>query len=168
MDVRDERPADTAAIREVTRAAFGSDAEAALVDALRERAAPIVSLVADAGGEIIGHIMFSPVTLVGHPDLSAAGLAPMSVDPRWQRRGVGSELVRTGLERCRTRGFQAAVVLGHAEYYPRFGFAPASRFGIGSEYHVPDAVFMAMELAPGALRNRAGTIRYHPAFAAIG
>jgi putative acetyltransferase len=166
IDIRREQPGDFPAIDGVTRAAFGSSAEAALVAALREQARPIVSMVADAGGEIVGHIMFSPVTLIGHPDLDISGLAPMAVRPGWQRRGIGSRLVRAGLERCRDLGFRAVVVLGHPEFYPRFGFAPASRFGIRSEYDVPDDVFMSMELVAGALRNRSGTIRYHPAFAA--
>ena len=95
------------------------------------------------------------------------GLAPMAVLPGRQRQGIGSELVRAGLDECRRLGFGAIVVLGHAEYYPRFGFVPASKFGLKSEYDVPDDVFMALELIPGALRGRAGTIRYHPTFAAM-
>jgi putative acetyltransferase len=166
MYIRGEQPPDFAAIGDLTRAAFGSSTEAALVDALREQARPIVSLVADAAGQIVGHIMFSPVTLTGHADLHIGGLAPMAVLPGWQRRGIGSDLVRAGLERCRHTGFQAVVVLGHSAFYPRFGFAPAARFGIRSEYDVPDDVFMVMELVAGALRDRSGTIRYHPAFAA--
>jgi putative acetyltransferase len=92
------------------------------------------------------------------------GLAPMAVLPAHQRRGVGSSLVRAGLDVCRHRGVDAVVVLGHAAFYPRFGFQPASRFGIRSEYDVPDDVFMAIELRPGALAGPAGLVRYHAAF----
>ena len=93
------------------------------------------------------------------------GLAPMAVAPARQRQGVGSALARAGIAACRDLGFGAVIVLGHPEYYPRFGFVPASRFGLRSEYDVPDDVFMAMELKPGALHGRGpGTIRYHPAF----
>lgn len=95
------------------------------------------------------------------------GLAPMAVMPAAQRRGIGSALIRSGLERCAQLGYSAVVVLGHPEYYPRFGFVPASRFGIGCEYEVPDEVFMALELEPGALTGMSGTIRYHPAFAEV-
>lgn len=167
MNIRDEQAADIPAIRAITCAAFRSSGEADLIDALRARTAPIVSLVADDAGSVAGHIMFSPVTLSGHADLKIMGLAPMAVAPEMQRLGVGSALVRAGLDRCRDLGFDAVVVLGHAEYYPRFGFVPASRFGIASEYNVPDDVFMAMELVPGALQGKAGTARYHPAFADV-
>ena len=95
------------------------------------------------------------------------GLAPMAVAPDRQRSGVGSALVRAGLEACRERGASAVVVLGHAEYYTRFGFAPASRFGIASEYDVPDDVFLIVELEPGRLASASGTIRYHAAFGGV-
>ena len=162
--IRPERAADTAAVRAVNRAAFETGAEAELVDALRERVEPVISLVADATGSIVGHILFSPVTLSGHAELKIMGLAPMAVRPAEQRRGIGSALVRAGLKRCRQAGCAAVVVLGHPEYYPRFGFVPASRFGIACEYDVPDEVFMAIELEPGILRDTSGTVRYHAAF----
>lgn len=123
--------------------------------------------MADDGGSIVGHILFSPVTLSGHAELKIMGLAPMAVQPAEQRRGIGSALVRAGLERCRQRGCGAVVVLGHPEYYPRFDFLPASRFDIGCEYEVPDEVFMALEVEPGFLRGKSGTIRYHAAFANV-
>jgi putative acetyltransferase len=167
MLIRDELAEDVAAVRAVNQAAFETSAEADLVDALRAQAEPFVSLVADEAGSIAGHICFSPVTLSGHDELKILGLAPMAVLPEQQRRGIGTALVRAGLERCRQLGFAAVVVLGHAEFYPRFGFAPASRLGIGSEYDVPDEVFMALELQAGVLNGKAGTIRYHAAFANI-
>jgi len=92
------------------------------------------------------------------------GLAPMGMAPEFQRRGIRSALVRAGLERCRELGFSGVVVLGHPGYYPRFGFQPAARCGLGCEYEVPEEVFMAMELQPGALGRASGTVRYHSAF----
>jgi putative acetyltransferase len=91
----------------------------------------------------------------------------MAVMPEHQRKGIGSALVRAGLEHCKRLGFVAVVVLGHAEYYPRFGFSPAARFGIRSEYDVPDDVFMAVELQPAALSGKTGTVKYHAAFASV-
>ena len=165
MQIRPEGAADIAAVRAVNRAAFETSAEADLVDALRDQAAAVVSLVAEDAGSVVGHILFSPVTLSGHAELKIMGLAPMAVLPAEQRRGIGSALVRAGLDRCQALGCGAVVVLGHPGYYPRFGFMPASRFGIGCEYDVPDEVFMALELEPGILRGQSGTIRYHAAFA---
>ena len=162
-----EQPEDQAGIRLVNERAFETSAEAGLVDALRQQARPLLSLVARDGDAIVGHILFSPVTLSSHPDLRVMGLAPMAVLPQRQRTGVGSALVRAGLQALRTSGIPAVVVLGHHAYYPRFGFVPASTFGIVSEYDVPDDVFMALELEPDTLKGRAGTIRYHPAFAAV-
>jgi putative acetyltransferase len=165
MHIRLEQPADATAVRALNRTAFDTSVEADLVEALRAQAEPFVSLVADDAGSIVGQICLSPVTLAGHGELKIMGLAPMAVLPAHQRRGIGSALVRAGLERCRRLGCVAVVVLGHADYYPRFGFVPASRFGIGSEYDVPDDVFMALELEAGVLNGTSGTIRYHAAFA---
>ena len=168
MQIRPEQPDDITPIRQVNLSAFEGATEADLVDALRDQAHPIVSLVADDNGALVGHILFSPVTFSSHPDLRVMGLAPMAVLPDRQREGIGSALARAGITACRDLGYEAVVVLGHAEYYPRFGFVPASRFGLRSEYDVPDDVFMAMELTPGALEGLgAGTIRYHEAFGTV-
>ena len=167
MVIRPERSEDIGGIRAVNRAAFETATEADLVDALREQADPVVSLVAEEAGSIAGHIMFSPVTLSGGGRTPLMGLAPMAVRPDAQRRGIGSALVRAGLDRCRHLGCGAVVVVGHPEYYPRFGFVPASRFGISCEYDVPDEVFMLLELEPGVLGGQSGTVRYHPAFAHV-
>jgi putative acetyltransferase len=165
MHVRRERPGDNAGIRAVHIEAFGGSTEADLVDALGDQASPLVSLVADEDGRIVGHILFSPVTLNDRPELALMGLAPMAVMPTQQRRGIGGALVREGLVQCRCIGAGAVVVIGHADYYPRFGFAPASRFGLRSEYAVADEVFMVLELVAGVMSGKSGTIRYHPAFA---
>lgn len=163
-EVRAERSDDAAAVRAVHEAAFERAAEALLVDALRARARPVVSLVAEVDGAIVGHAMLSPVALPGHPNARLMGLAPVGVLPAHQRRGVGSALVRAGLDACRRRDVGAVVVLGHPAYYPRFGFAPAGRFGLGCEYDAPAEAFMALELRPGQLAGVSGTVRYHAAF----
>jgi putative acetyltransferase len=162
--VRPEQDGDRAAVRAVNAAAFASTAEADLVAALREQARQLVSLVAESGGVVVGHILFSPVTIDGRAGLKIMGLAPMAVSPEQQRRGVGTALVKAGLELCRQLGAGAAVVLGHPSYYPRFGFQPAARFGIGCEYDAPEDAFMLLELQPGYLRGVSGTARYHAAF----
>lgn len=165
-EVRGEVDADRAAVHALNVAAFEAEAEADLVDRLRKAAHPSVSLVAVLEGEVVGHILFTPVSLDGHPQVKLFGLAPMAVAPRQQRKGIGSALVQAGLEACGKAGFEAGVVLGHPEYYPRFGFRPAySGFGITSTYGVPDEVFLALELVPGSLQGRSGTVHYHEAFA---
>jgi putative acetyltransferase len=165
--IRPEEPGDRAGVRAVNVAAFGTPAEADLVDALRVQARPLVSLVADEAGAIVGHIMFSPVTLPGHAALELMGLAPMAVTPERQRAGIGSALVGAGLEACRRGATDAVVVLGHPAYYPRFGFAPGVRRGLGCEYDVPAEAFMVLELRPGALRGASGTVQYHVVFASL-
>ena len=161
MLIRAEKENDRDAVYAVNVSAFETPSEANLVDTLREQAQPVVSLVAEDNGEVVGHIMFSPVSLSG---LKVMGLAPMAVVPEHQRKGIGSALVRAGLEQCKQLGFIAVLVLGHPEYYPRFGFSPSSQFGIDSEYEVPEGVFMAMELQPEALSGKTGRAKYHPAF----
>ncbi len=165
--IRPETPDDFDAVTQVNENAFGRPDEAKLVAALREQAYPIVSLVAVRDERVVGHILFTPVIAeeaLVTPGL-LMGLAPMAVRLGNQRAGIGSQLVRTGLEACTTLGCAAVVVLGHPEYYPRFGFVPASTFGLRSEYPVPDEIFMAMELVPDALEACHGVIKYHPAFA---
>ena len=168
MVIRPEEPCDWRAIHALEAAAFAQPAEAELVDALRRAGAtPLVSLVADDAGSIVGHALFSPVTLDRHPAVGLMGLGPMAVAPERQRSGIGTALVSEGLATCALGGIAAVVVLGHPAYYPRFGFVPASRFGIRSEYDAPDDAFMAIELIPGALAAVTGTVRYHPAFGAV-
>jgi putative acetyltransferase len=163
--IREERVDDIPAVRDVNLRAFDTPLEANLVDALRRQADPIVSLVAAEADAIVGHILFSPVTLLLQPFVRVMGLAPMAVMPERQRQGIGSALVREGLTACQRLGAVAVVVLGHAHYYPRFGFVAASSYGLASEYDVPKDVFMALEVTPGGLRGVSGTIRYHPGFA---
>jgi putative acetyltransferase len=164
MLIRAENENDRDAVFAVNLSAFEAPAEATLVNVLREQAQPVLSLVAEENGNVVGHIMFSPVSLSENPDIKVMGLAPMAVSPEHQRKGIGSALVRAGLEQCRQLGFVAVVVLGHPEYYPRFGFSPSSRFGIDSEYEVPEEVFMAVELESEALSGQTGRVKYHHAF----
>jgi putative acetyltransferase len=162
--IRAEEQRDRAAVRAINVCAFETPAEANLVEALRDQAQPLVSLIAEEHGAVVGHIMFSPVSLSDDPTLRIMGLAPMSVAPEHQRQGIGSALVRAGLERCRQLGFGAVVVLGHPAYYPRFGFSSAARLGIGCEYDVPDEAFMVVELEAGFFNGASGMVKYHPAF----
>jgi putative acetyltransferase len=165
MTVRPEKPEDARAIRIVIEQAFGRAAEADLVDALRQNGKATLSLVAEDEGRVVGHILFSPVTVeTAESELVGVGLAPLAVLPEFQNRGVGSLLVSNGLNLCRDAGHSFAVVLGHSHYYPRFGFTAASRFGVRSEYEVADENFMLIELRDGALLNKAGMARYQPEF----
>jgi putative acetyltransferase len=166
--IRPEKPDDVAAIRIVNERAFGRPAEAELVEALRAHGKATLSLVAEQNAQVVGHILFSPVTIESENQLIAGiGLAPLTVLPEWQNRSIGSQLVEAGLAECRSAGHERAVVLGHARYYPRFGFVPASRYGLRSEYDVPDDVFMAIELRDGALQGCVGLVRYAPEFEAV-
>lgn len=167
MEIRPERPEDVASVHRVNELAFGTPAEADLVDALRRAADPFVSLVAVIDDRIVGHILFTPVSVEGAADRLMMGLAPMAVLPEYQNQGIGSRLVEEGLQACARLGAGAVAVLGHPEYYPRFGFEPAAKHGLRSEYDVPDEVFMVQELEPGALSGCRGLIRYRPEFAAV-
>lgn len=168
MKIRRESPADVQSIHDVNRLAFGQPAEADLVDRLRDQGAVAVSLVAEREGEIVGHILFSPV-VIHDPGFtgSAVGLAPMAIRPAHQRQGIGGELIRDGLRLCAEAGHAAVVVLGHPEYYPRFGFRPAHEWGLRCEYPVPPEVFQAQELIPGSLTGAPALVIYHPAFAGL-
>ncbi len=162
--IRSEEPGDYTTIHAVNAAAFESEAEANLVEVLRKEAHPYISIVAEEAEKIVGHIMFTPMTLPGHEELKIMGLAPVAVVPEHQREGIGSALIYAGLARCKELGFGAVIVLGHISYYPRFGFTPSVQYGIECEYDVPAEAFMVMELVPGYLLGAQGTIRYHAAF----
>jgi putative acetyltransferase len=167
--VRAERRGDETAIRALNEAAFGRPDEGALVDALREAGQVTLSLVAEAAGKVAGHILFTPVEVAGDGQESwrAVALGPMAVRPEFQNRGIGSKLVRAGLEGCRELGEQVIFVLGHPAFYRRLGFTPAAAHGIQSEYTAGDA-FMVVELAEGSLAGRRGTVIYHAAFNTAG
>ena len=167
MNIRPETEKDKTAIQEINQSAFETCAEATLVDTLREQCHSIISLVAEKDGKVIGHIMFSPVTLSGFSDLKIMGLGPMAVLPKYQQKSIGSALVLAGLDECKKLGFGAVVVLGHTKYYPRFGFISSSQLGISCEYDVPEEAFMVLELEPTYLTGTNGKIKYHSAFCKI-
>ena len=167
MKIRPETEKDKIAIQEINQSAFETFAEAALVDTLREQCHPIISLIAEEDRKVVGHIMFSPVTLSGSSDLKIMGLAPMAVLPKYQQKSIGSALVQAGLDECKKLGFGAVVVLGHTKYYSRFGFIPAARFGINCEYDVPEEAFMVLELEPVYLTGAKGPVKYHSAFSNV-
>lgn len=163
--VRKEIEGDESAVRRVNELAFGGTSEAVLVDALRKNPQPHISLVAELDGEVVGHIFFSPVRIESDStSFTALGLAPMAVLPELQNRGIGSELVRQGLKACFEMNEKVVLVLGHPEFYPRFGFVPAKSKGLSCEYPVPDEVFMVAELEEGALSERVGLVKYSSEF----
>ncbi len=165
LTVRREGPADREAVHEVNSRAFETDLEARLVDALRSGEGPAISLVAVLDGRVVGHALFTGVTVEESPSATPLlALGPMAVLPEHQRQGIGSALVREGLEACRVSGAGAVFVLGHAEYYPRFGFELASRHGLRFGDGSLAPYFMALELVPGTLRPLAGEVRYRPEF----
>lgn len=165
INIRLERPEDREAIYRLNVLAFGGREEAILIDTLRASGESIISMVALLDDCIVGHIFFSPVVIqsdVG--SYPAMGLGPMAVLPEEQRKGIGTRLVERGLEECKAGGHDLVFVLGHATYYPRFGFVPAKRYGIRWEQDVPEEVFMVLALNDGALEGKAGIVRYHEAF----
>jgi putative acetyltransferase len=162
--IRPEHTGDVVAVRRVNERAFGGPAERDLVDALRGSAGSI-SLVATLAGRVVGHIMFTPVTVDGAVDVRVAGLAPMAVLPEHQRAGVGGHLIRAGLAACREQDYAAVVVVGHPEYYPRFGFVPANGYGLQCEFPVPPEAFMVTVLNAQVLPRLIGIVRYRAEFA---
>lgn len=168
IEIREEQEGEHQEIRQVIVAAFGGDIEANIVRLLRDRNKVPVALVAVSDNQIVGHVMFSPVTITVAPKtFRAVGLAPLSVLPEFQRQGIGSMLARKGLKKCAEAGFEMAVVLGSPHYYPRFGFSRASLYGLGNEYDT-DEHFMAIEMKNGALDKVSGTARYSPEFRECG
>ena len=159
--IRRETAEDIPGIYAVVRAAFARPGEADLVEALRRADALTVSAVAVVGSCIVGHVAFSPVTIDHH---SALALAPVAVEPASQRQGIGAALIRWGLDECRRLGHDVVIVLGEPAYYCRFGFTPASQFGIVCPFPVPSEAFMVLELSPGAAAARRGVVRYRPEF----
>jgi putative acetyltransferase len=163
--IRAELPGDDAGIRRVLQAAFPTPAEAQLIDDLRRGGRLSISLVAEDGRDIVGHIAFSPVTIDGRA--VGLGLGPLAVMPSSQRQGIGSALIRAGLEACRQTRTGFLVVLGDPVYYGRFGFQSAVRWRLCDEFHGGEA-FQALELRPDGIPADGGLVRYAPEFAVFG
>jgi putative acetyltransferase len=162
VHVRPEEPADHRAIHAVHAASFPTVSEARLVDALRSAGRLCVSLVAVEQDEVVGHVAFSPVNVLGATD--GVGLAPVAVLQAFRRCGIAEQLIREGLALCEQWGHGFVVVLGDPRYYRRFGFAPARRWGLRDEYGGGEA-FQALELRPGAIPAGGELVRYAPEFA---
>jgi putative acetyltransferase len=164
--IRPEASADHEAIRQVNRLAFGQDAEARLVDALRDGGYVKASLVAEKDERIVGHILFSDLPIVTEGGtVTALALAPMAVVPECQNQGIGSALIRRGLEVCKEQGHRIVVVVGHPHFYQRFGFSSKLGAHLDSPFSGRES-FMALELVPGTLADVRGRVNYPPPFEA--
>ncbi|BDD08480.1 N-acetyltransferase [Fulvitalea axinellae] len=163
VTVREERPEDNIHVFVINNEAFGGAEEADLVERLRKStsSAPGLSLVAEAKGKVIGHILFSKCQIIAEDESwEALVLAPVAVTPILHGRGIGGKLIQEGLKKAKALGYGAVIVLGEADYYPRFGFEKASKWEVKCPFEVPDECFMAQELKPGYLEGKAGTVRY--------
>jgi len=166
ITIRRERAEDVLHIRDLNLQAFGQPSEAQIVDALRRNCSAFLSLVAEEEGQLIGHILFTPAIIDSDGQcIEGMGLAPMAVLPQRQRQGIGSELVENGLKLLRQRACPFVIVLGHPEFYPRFGFMPASWRKIRSQREgVPDEAFMLLVLDQSAMQGVSGVARYRDEF----
>lgn len=165
VNIRIESNKDIKGINLVNEQAFGRKNEAELVDNLRKRKAITLSLVAEERGQIVGHILFSPVKV--KPDNShfnAITLAPLAVLPEYQRKGICSQLVKAGIEKCSIIGNDLVFVVGHPEYYPRFGFIQAKGKGFVCEFKVPDEAWMVFELGDKISPDKSRIVYFHPEF----
>lgn len=166
--IREERPEDIEAIRTVNQKAFGQPQEGQLVDALRKNGGVLLSLVATLNGQVVGHILYSPLSVSNNREkVIGAGLGPMAVLPEYQRQGIGGKLIEAGNQRLRERGCAFIAVLGHPEYYPLFGFDLASGHGIRCEWNVPDDVFMVLVLDESKMNGVAGVAKYRKDFSNV-
>lgn len=168
MQIRSEQPSDYLAISETILQAFEQDNEVRLVQEIRnsDRYIPNLSLVAEANGVIVGHILFSYIDLINDVTDKVLGLAPLAVRSQFQNQGIGSILVREGLTRADAMGESITVVLGHPQFYTRFGFKPSVGYGIVSPFTVPTDFFMVKTLKSYQDTQR-GKVIYPPAFAGV-
>ena len=167
MLISPEKEQDIPAIRRLNKIAFGQEGEADLVDTLRDHGAITLSLVALEDERVVGHILFSPVTIEPEgPAVKAVGLGPMAVLPEHQNTGIGSRLVRYAIDELKKQGFDLIVVVGHPAYYPRFGFVPAGRYSLQCEFDgVPDNAFMVLVINDDTnLDTLRGVVHYRTEF----
>jgi len=166
IEIRGEKSGDIEVIHYVNEQAFGQKEEAVLVDRLRDKGVVTLSLVALEDDSIVAHILFTPVTIESDgAKYDAITLAPMAVLPHYQHKGIGAQLINNALEQCKRLGHNIVVLIGHPEYYPRFGFVQAKPKGLLSEFEVPDEAFMVVELVDKALDGVSGEVRFQPEFA---
>ncbi|PYK52771.1 MAG: GNAT family N-acetyltransferase [Verrucomicrobia bacterium] len=149
----------------MNRRAFGQDQESNIVDALRANGAALLSLVATLDDRVVGHIMYSPLTIGGN--VTGAALGPMAVLPEHQRQGIGSKLVKVGNQKLKDAGYPFIIVVGHADYYPRFGFKRANEHGITCEWDLPDDVFMLLVLDQAKMESVSGLATYRHEFSSV-
>ena len=165
--IRPEKRSDFDRITEINDLAFGQKNEGLLIEKLRKTKdfIPELSLIAEYKRLVIGHILFYPIHIVtDNQRFTSLALAPLSVHPAFQNRGVGSKLVVRGLASSKELGFESIIVVGHAKYYLKFGFEPASRWGIRAPFDVHDEVFLAKELKKSALKKKSGIVAYPKEF----
>lgn len=168
LRIRPEKPADIPVITTIHQAAFQGEGEGRLVELLRKTGKAEISLVAEVSGQVIGHLLFSPVTIASADHrLRGLGLAPVGVLPAYQKQGAGTGMIQLGLKMANLRGYDTCVVLGDPAYYQRFGFQTAALFGLENEYGAHEE-FMALELRRGCLRGVAGVVQYAPEFNQLG
>jgi putative acetyltransferase len=169
ITIRPEQLSDSTAVTSLLKEVFCQPDEAELVTALHRQKAVTLSFIALFSEQVVGHILFSDVTIANNPrDLKAIGLAPLAVLPAYQKQGIGSQLVRNGLIACRDAGYAIVSALGYPGYYTRFGFRPARYEGLFCTYVDQDNdAFMVLELDPGTLIMASGLVTFHPAFDAM-
>lgn len=171
IKIRQETTDDKTEVYELNSIAFGQENEARLVNLLRESEAfiPELSLVATVDGKLVGHILFSKIIIVdkNHNEFESLALAPMAVRPAFQQKGIGGQLIKSGLDKARELTYKSVIVLGHEHYYPKFGFVPADKWNIKSPYDVPASVFMGLELVTDGLKGVSGMVKYPKEFEAV-
>lgn len=168
MLIRTEAPADILAIDALLKKVFPNEQEAQLVMQLRENARITLSLVAcNDDGELIGHVLFSPVTLDGE-DLGWQGLAPLAIATEYRQQGIAKQLINEGISSLAEFGYSGCFVLGDPNFYQRFGFTQADQFGFTSIYPDAEQAFQAQSLYGDAFAGHKGLIEYAPEFNALG
>ena len=172
MDIilRKETPDDYGQVARVIEMAFCQKNEATLVEKLRQNPKynANLSLVADYKGHIIGHILFFPIVIrTGESEKESLALAPLCISPEFQKMKIGGRLIQYGLRTAKNTGYTSVIVIGHPEYYSRFGFAPARKWGIVAPFEVPEDAFLGIELEEDALLNAAGIVEYPIEFSGV-
>lgn len=171
VTIRQETKDDHLEVSIINTQAFGQENEAMLVDRLRKNPSfvPELCLVASINDQLVGHILFSKISIINSngDKVESLALAPMAVKPEFQQQGIGGQLIQSGLKKARELKYTSVIVLGHEHYYPKFGFLPAEKWNIQCPYDVPSSFFMALELVPGGLKGISGMVQYPKEFEGI-